>query len=81
VLGGAAARFARTAAQVQTALGDLQDSIVAQAWLRANAGTARRAFAAGQLWELEAARGRTARDSWRQPWKQLRSAKSTRWLA
>jgi CHAD domain-containing protein len=80
VLGDPAARFAKTAAQIQTALGDLQDSIVAQAWLRANAGTSRRAFVAGQLWELEAARGRAARDGWRQPWKQLRSAKSTRWL-
>lgn len=80
VLGSDAARFAKAAAQLQTVLGELQDSAVAQAWLRANATAARRAFAAGRLCQLEEVRTQRARDGWQKPWKRLSAPKMRGWM-
>src|SRR5205807_500474 len=69
-LGPAAARFGKLAAALQTVLGEHQDSITMQAWLRtAGGGSRRRAFAAGELFAMEAARAEAARLAWPDAWR------------
>src|SRR5207249_8923743 len=46
IVGADATAFARAAAKLQTVLGEHQDSVTAQAWLRAAKVTGRRAFVA-----------------------------------
>src|SRR2546429_8704253 len=46
---GAATAFARAAAKLQTVLGEHQDSVTAQAWLRSAKVTGRRPFVSGEL--------------------------------
>lgn len=75
-----AQRFARAAAALQTVLGEHQDGVNAQAWLRANAGTGRRAFVAGEMAALELARTRTARDRWRKAWRGLDRRRLRSWM-
>ena len=75
-----AAAFARSAARLQTVLGEHQDAVTAQAWLRANAGSGRRAFVAGELAALERAVALRARRDWPGAWKQLSKKRVTRWL-
>lgn len=68
VWGKKAARFAKAVARVQTVLGDLQDSVIAEEWLRRAAVSPDTAFAAGlltarQIQDAEAAR-RAFADEW-----------------
>jgi CHAD domain-containing protein len=79
-VGAEAERFAKAAADLQTVLGDHQDAVVAQGWLRANAGSGRRAFVAGQLFGGEAARAASSRAAWPQAWKRLNRKKLRAWL-
>jgi CHAD domain-containing protein len=81
VVGQEAQRFAKAAAGLQTVLGEHQDAVVAQGWLRANAGGGRRALAAGQLLAREAARAAAARADWPRAWKLLNRKKLRAWLA
>jgi CHAD domain-containing protein len=70
VLGRPAAQLAKQLARVQRVLGELQDAVVAEAWLRgaAAAGSAAEAVAAGQLVvSARAARARR-RGEWRAAW-------------
>jgi CHAD domain-containing protein len=80
VVGKEAERFADAAADLQTVLGDHQDSAVAQGWLRANAGAGRRAFVAGELSAREAERAASARRSWPKAWQRLNRKKLRAWL-
>src|SRR5262249_22673063 len=53
VAGADASSFARAAAKLQTVLGEHQDSVTAQAWLRSAKVSGKRAFVAGELIALE----------------------------
>ena len=79
-VGADAVRFGKLAAAVQTELGEHQDSATAQAWLRTAARSARRAFVAGELCALEAARARASRQSWRRAWKRLDRRRVRLWM-
>ncbi len=74
VLGKRAAGFADAAADLQDALGDLNDAVVAEAWLRDWAAGRRASaavFAAGELAGLERAAAAASRAGWRTSWKAL----------
>ena len=72
VFGKPARTFARRAADLQEVLGEHQDAVVAQAWLReAAAGSSRRAFVAGEIAMLERQAASEARTAWRPVWKRL----------
>src|SRR5437588_1403766 len=70
VAAGAAA-FARAAAKLQTILGEHQDSVTAQAWLRSAKVSGKRAFVAGELIALERLAADDARARWRKVWDAL----------
>src|SRR2546430_453232 len=77
---GAATAFARAAAQLQTVLGEHQDSVTAQAWLRSAKVTGRRAFVAGELIALERIAAEKARSEWPKVWKSLDRKKLRAWM-
>ncbi|MGE5460583.1 MAG: CHAD domain-containing protein [Solirubrobacterales bacterium] len=80
VFGKRAASFAREAAAVQDVLGEHQDAVVAQTWLRAHAaGSARRSFVAGELAMIERQAAAAARDRWRPVWKRLSRKRMRFW--
>jgi CHAD domain-containing protein len=80
VAGPDASSFARAAAKLQTVLGEHQDSVTAQAWLRAAKVTGRRAFVAGELIALERIAAATARAEWAKTWKSLDRKKLRDWM-
>jgi CHAD domain-containing protein len=72
VFGKRAHAFARAAAELQDVLGEHQDAVVAQTWLReAATGGARRVFVAGEIAMLEHEAAARARGRWRDVWKRL----------
>lgn len=71
VYGKRATAFANAAADLQDVLGEHQDSVVAQAWLREAVSSGADPFAAGQLVALEAHGAAEARGRWRAAWKAL----------
>src|SRR5438309_6402510 len=77
--GQKSAAFARAAADLQGVLGDHQDSVNAQAWLR-EAGTGRAAFAAGELAAIEQFSARQIRSEWTEKWKLLDRKRLRRWM-
>jgi len=82
VAGPPAARFAAAIADLQTALGDHHDTLVAEAWLRRNAAAAtpHGAVAAGELIVLQRWQRAKLRARWPAAWKAA-SAKDLRsWL-
>jgi CHAD domain-containing protein len=83
VVGKDARKLARAAAGLQEVLGDLNDAVVSEAWLRewtrATTST-RRAFAAGELAGLDRAAALEARARWPKAWKRLSSPKLRSWL-
>ncbi|MEO8744683.1 MAG: CYTH and CHAD domain-containing protein [Candidatus Dormiibacterota bacterium] len=80
VVGGVATAFARAAARLQTVLGEHQDSIIAQAWLRSVRVTGRRAFVAGQLIAMEHLAAEEARAKWPKVWKSLDRKSLRDWM-
>jgi CHAD domain-containing protein len=77
VLGKRGAAFARAAADLQQVLGDLNDGVVAEGWLRTWASGRRAStsvFAAGELAALERASAAEARAAWLSAWKTLVAA-------
>jgi CHAD domain-containing protein len=76
----AANQFAKAAARMQTVLGEHQDSVTAQAWLRAAKVSGRRAFVAGELIALEGIAARDARTKWSKAWKSLDRKKLRDWM-
>ncbi|HXM58582.1 MAG TPA: CYTH and CHAD domain-containing protein [Candidatus Dormibacteraeota bacterium] len=80
-LGSDAARYAKLAAALQDVLGEHQDSVTMQAWLRAAAaGGWRRAFVAGELHAMEAVRAAAARARWPKAWRRLKRPSARKWL-
>ena len=80
VVGPAADAFAKAAAKLQTILGEHQDSVTAQAWLRAAKVTGRRAFVAGQLIALEGLAASQSRAGWRKVWDALDRKRIRDWM-
>ena len=82
VVGKPAREFARAIAAVQDVLGEHQDAVVAEHWLRAAAGTAaaRESFVAGELTALERDAAARARDEWRDVWRDARRKRLRSWL-
>lgn len=77
VLGKRARVFARAAANLQEVLGELNDAVVAERWLRgwaAQTRSPRAAYAAGELAGLEQAAAQATRRTWRKAWKELAAA-------
>src|SRR5205823_10767765 len=81
VAGQRADAFARAAAKLQTVLGEHQDSITAQGWLRAAKVTGRRAFVAGELIALERIAAEKARSEWPRAWKSLDRKRLRAWMS
>ena len=81
VAGRGAAKFAAAVADLQTVLGDHQDTVVAEAWLR-DAATALPAarVAAGELIALERLRRAELRASWPAVWRVASAKDLRRWL-
>jgi CHAD domain-containing protein len=83
VVGKPAVKFAKAVAGLQGALGDLQDAVVAEAWLRraAKRGPAAQAMVAGQLVVLEREAAAAARSAWPAAWDEVEVKKLRAWLA
>ena len=80
IAGTAAAAFARAAAKLQTVLGEHQDSVTAQAWLRSARTSGRRAFVAGELIAMEHIAAEDARAKWPKVWKALDRKQLRSWM-
>jgi len=80
VVGADATAFGRAAAKLQTVLGEHQDSVTAQAWLRGARVTGRRAFVAGELIALEGIAAVKARSEWPKVWKSLDRKRLRAWM-
>jgi len=80
VAGAGADAFARAAAKLQTVLGEHQDSVTAQAWLRATRVTGRRAFVAGELIALERIAAEESRSRWPRAWSSLDRKPLRSWM-
>ncbi len=80
VAGAAAADFAKAVAKLQTVLGEHQDAVTAQAWLRSVRVTGRRAFVAGELIALERIAAEAARDKWTKAWDALERKRLRDWM-
>jgi CHAD domain-containing protein len=80
VVGPQAEAFAKAAAKLQTILGEHQDSVTAQAWLRAARVSGRRAFVAGELIALERITANAAREKWRKVWNALDRKRLRDWM-
>jgi CHAD domain-containing protein len=80
VVGAGAASFARAAAKLQTILGEHQDSVTAQAWLRSTRMSGRRAFVAGELIAMEHVAAEDARAKWPKVWKSLDRKNLRDWM-
>lgn len=80
VAGADAAAFAKAAAKLQTVLGEHQDSVTAQAWLRSAKVTGRKAFVAGELIALERMAAEESRRQWTGAWASLDRKKLRDWM-
>jgi CHAD domain-containing protein len=79
VVGKVASRFADAAAGLQDVLGDHQDSVTAQAWLRGT-GKGARAFVAGELCATERDAAGRDRVEWLKVWKKVDRKRLRRWM-
>jgi CHAD domain-containing protein len=83
VVGKPAKKVASRAADLQDVLGDHNDAIVAEQWLRDWALASRSpaaTFAAGELAGLERAAAESTRQQWRATWKKLDRPKLRAWM-
>jgi CHAD domain-containing protein len=85
-LGKGARRFAKAVARLQDVLGEHQDAVVAERWLRAHASTtdparaSERAFVAGELTAFERVAAEQARADWPSAWKKARRKRLRDWM-
>jgi CHAD domain-containing protein len=79
IAGKIAARSAEAAAALQDVLGDHQDSVTAQQWLR-EIGKGPRAFVAGEVTALERETAAHDRAAWHNVWKKLDRKRLRRWM-
>jgi CHAD domain-containing protein len=77
-LGKKPRKFAKAVADLQDVLGEHQDAVVAEAWLREHRGTA--PFVAGELVAIERAAARAAREEWPEVWEHARAKKLRKWM-
>lgn len=82
VIGSPAERLARGAKALQGTLGDHNDAVNAEAWLRKEAAGAPApvALAAGQVLALERQRQASSRRAWPKAWKKASRRSGRRWL-
>jgi CHAD domain-containing protein len=82
VIGTPAEDFADAISDLQTVLGDHQDAVVGEAWLREAATSGRReaALVAGLLIAAERASAADTRDRWRKVWKAANRGQLRAWL-
>jgi CHAD domain-containing protein len=82
VIGTPAEDFADAISDLQTVLGDHQDAVVGEAWLREAAASARRdvALVAGLLIAAERASAADTRAGWREVWKAAKRKQLRAWL-
>lgn len=82
VIGKPARQLASAVAEVQGVLGDMQDAVVAETWLRSQAasGPPSRALVAGELVTLERQKQAACRREWVRPWKAASKKRLRRWL-
>jgi CHAD domain-containing protein len=82
VIGRPARRLAAAVAGVQGVLGDFNDAVVAEEWLRqaAKSAPASTALVAGQLIAVERRQQQVGRDTWGKPWRAASSKKLRDWL-
>jgi CHAD domain-containing protein len=82
LFGGRARGFAKAAADLQDILGQHQDAVVLEAWLReaARRGRSRLAFTAGVLAAAERRAGRVARAAWPDAWHALSRKRLQFWM-
>lgn len=82
VVGKPAREFARAVAGVQEVLGEHQDAVVAEHWLRsvARGADGREGFVAGELTAMERAAARVARDAWPSAWREASRKRIRSWL-
>lgn len=83
LVGRQARAFAAAAAGLQEVLGDLNDAVVAESWLREWARGSRSmqgVFAAGELAGLERAAAERYRTRWEKAWKELSSPRLRSWM-
>jgi CHAD domain-containing protein len=80
VVGKAAAQFAKAAAELQTVLGDHQDSVTAATWLRGLRTSGRRSFIAGQLAAMERVAADQSRAQWQKAWGALEAKRLREWM-
>lgn len=78
--GTQASAFAKAAARLQTVLGEHQDAVTAQAWLRAARVSGRKAFVAGELIALERIDAEDARAKWPKVWASLDRKRLRDWM-
>jgi CHAD domain-containing protein len=76
-----AARFATALADLQTVLGEHQDAVIAEAWLRKSAVTALEgALAAGELVLLQRLQRGRLRNQWPKTWRTVSAKKRASWI-
>ncbi len=80
VAGPQAASFGKAAARLQTVLGDHQDAVTAQAWLRGTRVSGRKAFVAGELIALERISADDSRSRWPKAWRALDRKSMRGWM-
>lgn len=82
-IGRDARRFAKRIAEIQEVLGEHQDAVVAEQWLRAQLGSTSSGpmlFVAGELAAIERSAARAARAQFPGVWKRARRARLRDWL-
>jgi CHAD domain-containing protein len=82
VIGNPARRLAAAVAEVQGVLGDMQDAVVAEAWLRqaGSSGSAGQALVAGILIARQRDQQAACREAWIKPWQEASRKRLRRWL-
>ena len=78
VVGTPAARLGKAVAGVQGVLGDHQDAVVAEGWLRANSRTA--ALVAGELIAVQRQEAAACRAAWPEAWKRAKAKRLRKWM-
>jgi CHAD domain-containing protein len=82
IIGKPARRLASAMEDVQDVLGEHQDAVVADGWLRdaLAAGSPRQTFVIGQLVALERAEALSSRVAWRDAWKKASRKRLRSWI-
>jgi CHAD domain-containing protein len=82
VIGKPAKQLAAAVAKVQGVLGDMQDAVVAEAWLRqaGTSGSASQALVAGVLIARQRDQQAACRKAWIKPWRKASAKTLRRWL-